>query len=234
MTGVIMNTTKYLTISAYIIIAGFIIGILPQPAHAATIVSYTFGSGVGTLDADIGNARSDITWSTGTSVGYTSPFTSQGVALSVTSFTLGAYYQITLNATGYTDIAFNPFRTNGTAPAPNAWKLAYSLTGPSGTFTDVSTYSLVSGTSVADTSPPGFSFPSGANNNANVTLRMIATSSSRVDGGAGVASGSVRLDNLSFTGTAIPEPATYALWTGGLLLGVITLRKIKRPARARH
>jgi len=178
-----------------------------------TFVSYTFED---TTSAIVGPLLSTVSWNSGGTAAYTSPFTNQGRALSVGNFQSGEYFQFILNATGYEAVSLNAFRSNGSASAPKDWKISYSLTGISGTFVDAGIYTLASNAAAETTTVSSFLLPSGADNNASVVLRLIATSSTRIDGGGGVANGTVRLDNFSFTGTAIavPEPSAYAVWVG--------------------
>lgn len=186
------------------------------------IVSFTFEN---TTTAAIGSGLAGITWNSGGAEGYTTPFSGQGQALSVNGFQSGEYYQITLDATGYRDVTLGDFRSNGTAGAPKDWKISYSLTGVSGTFADAGTYTLAANTAANDTTITGLTLPAGADNNASIVLRLVATSSTRIDGGGGAASGTVRLDNLSFTATAIPEPSAYAAVAGALALGLAAWRR---------
>jgi hypothetical protein len=186
-------------------------GLPPAIWAQAIIVSYTFED---TTTAVVGSNRSTVTWNSGAAAGYTSPFTSQGRALSVSGFQIGEYYQITLDATGYRDVTLNSFRSNGSSVAPKDWKISYSLGGASGDFVDATTYLLASNTAANTTTISGFLLPTGADNNASLVLRLTATSSTRIDGNLGLADGTVRLDNLSFTATAIPEPSAYAAFAG--------------------
>lgn len=196
-------------------------------AIAATIVSYSFGStsASGTIVADVGSSISSIGWNSGGSEGYANTFSSQGAALSVGSFELGEYYQITLDTTGYTSISLNSFRVNGSNSAPLDWKISYSLTGVSGSYVDVSTFSISTSTAVGSTTISGFSLPVGADDNSSISIRFIATSSTRVDLTAGIASGTVRLDNISIQGTAIPEFSALALTLGLISFGFVNIRR---------
>jgi hypothetical protein len=202
-------------------------------AHAqTTIVNYTLGDDTtGTLIPAIGSSISAITWNSGGSEGYAKTFSSQGEALSVNSFELGEYYQITLDATGYDNITLGSFRANGGPSAPKSWEISYSTTGTAGTFTGVSSYDIVSTTAIGATTIPGITLSSNANNNSSIVLRFTATSSTRVDGGAGLANGTARLDNITISGTltAVPEPSTYAALMGALaFVGVMIVRRRKQ------
>lgn len=200
-------------------------------SHATTIVSYTFGttSATGTTVADVGAAISTLSWNSGGAVGYAESFSSLGATLSVGSFQAGEYYEITLNASGYTAIALSAFRANGTDTAPVSWKMSYSLAGTGGVFVDAANFSIANSTAVGSTTISGFSLPSGADDNASIVLRLIATTSTRVDGTLSAANGTFRIDNISFTGTAIPEPASGAVVTGLGVLSLVIMRRRRAP-----
>ena len=187
-----------------------------------TIVSYSFEN---TLTPTTGSAISAITWNSGGSEGYATVFSSQGQSLSVGGFQSGEYYQLTLNAAGYRNIILNSFRSNGTGSAPLNWKISYSTTGVSGTFTDASAYTLSTSTAAASTTIAGISLPSAADNHPSLVLRFVATSSTRLDGNAAAANGTVRLDNLSLSATAIPEPSTFAAILGAVVLSGLIIRR---------
>ena len=196
---------------------------------ADTLVAYTFGpdSAGGTLTADIGASLSSISWDSGGAAGYANTFSGQGAALSVGSFQAGEYYQITLDASGYQNVIFNSFRANGSDTAPVNWKISYSLTGTSGAFTDATTFSIMNATASGSTTITGFTLPAGADNNAGIVLRMIATTSNRVDGTLTVANGTFRIDNISFSAVAIPEHEMHTLAVGLAILGLVVRRRLK-------
>ncbi len=194
-------------------------------AAATTIVSYTFED---TLTPVTGAGISSISWNSGGAEGYATQFSGFGKALSVSSFQMGEYYDITLDATGFTGIALNDFRANGGISAPLNWKLAYSTTGAGGSFTDVATFTMSSLTGVGSTTVAGFLLPGAADDNADIVVRFMATSSTRVDNAVGTANGTVRLDNISFTATAIPEPSAWAVLLGlAALMGVAWAQRQK-------
>lgn len=188
-----------------------LVGLHLSVSAQTVIVSYSFEE---TLTPEIGSAISSVDWNSGGAEGYSPVFSNQGDALSVGGFQLTEYFEITLDATGYRDIMLNSFRSNASASAPANWKISYSLTGPSGTFFDAATYVLNTSTSVIATTVPSFLLPAEADDNDALVLRLVATSSLRIDGGMAAANGTVRLDNVSFSGTAIPEPSTYAALFG--------------------
>lgn len=194
-------------------------------AGQTVIVNYTFE---GTTAAVTGSAISTVTWNSGGSTSYPSPFSGQGQALAVSDFQSGEYFQITLDGTGYGGIALASFRTNAASgSAPRDWTISYSLTGISGPFTELATYTLSSSTGGVATTVDGQTLPSGADNSSSIVLRFIASSSTRVDGAGGVANGTVRLDNVAFTASAIPEPSTYAVLAGALGLALAGLHRAR-------
>lgn len=207
-----------------------VVGSLASAAHAqTTLVSFTFE---GTATAAIGASRATLSWNSGGAEGYVGTlFNGQGQALSIGNFQNGEYFQLTLDASGFSGITLADFRANGSASAPRDWKISYSLAGISGTFVDATTYTLASNTASNTTTIGGFDLPSGADDNSSIVLRLIATSSNRVDGGGGVANGTVRLDNFVITGTAIPEPAPTALLAGLAVLALAWRRRVAPAAK---
>ncbi|AOS43767.1 hypothetical protein Verru16b_00824 [Lacunisphaera limnophila] len=209
------------------LLAGLPLSVMAQ----TTLVSYTFE---GTTIPVVGSSLSTVTWNSGGLTGYASPFSSQGQALSVGNFQVSEYYQFTLNATGYGNLVLNPFRANGSGTAPLNWRIATSLAGLDGPFAEAATFTLAANSAVDSTTIPGLELGAGADNNASIVLRLIATSSTRIDGNPAAASGTFRLDNISFTGTAIPEPATYAVFLSLVaLLYRHWYRRRPGPARSR-
>lgn len=140
----------------------------------------------------------------------------------------GNSIQVTLDASGYQSINFGSFRVNGTLPAPVTWNLSYSLTGPSGTFTSVSTFTMSNLTAADSTTVPSFTFPSSANNNSSIVVSFVATTATKIGGGT-PASGTIHLDNLSFSATAIPEPSTYAVIIGAIVLAGAAWQRRRQP-----
>ncbi|MBC7369514.1 MAG: hypothetical protein H7343_22325 [Undibacterium sp.] len=200
------------------------LGLLGSAYAQTTIVNYTFEN---TTVATVGSSLSSISWNSGASPGYAGTFTSQGQALSIGNMASGNSFQITLNASGFENIVLNDFRINGTAAAPLTWQLSYSLTGAAGTFTGVSPFTLNSGISAGVTTVTGFALPAGANNNGSIVISFLATTATKISG-TGSASGTLHLDNLSFTATAIPEPATYSVLIAAITLGFILFQRIRR------
>ncbi len=197
----------------------------------SVIVSYTFNSE--TTTADVGSSISSISWNSGGSEGYASPFSGEGRALSVNNFQIGEYFEITLDATGYESITLDSFRTNGGVSAPTDWDVIYSTTGADGSFSSAMSYSIVSSTGTSDTEFSGFSLDSSANNNSSIVLRFIATSSDRIDGGVTLANGTVRMDSISISAvSAVPEPSTYAVFAGVAMLGFAAYRRRQRKGVA--
>jgi hypothetical protein len=206
---------------AYIVV---LMVFLSEAKAQTTIVNYTFEN---TTAAIVGTSISSVSWTPLASATYASTFSSQGQALSLGSFTIGDSFKVTLDATGFQNIVFGGFRINGTPSAPVTWQLSYSLTGASGTFTNVAPFTLSSGTSVGPTTVAGFALPFGANNNSSIVVSFLATTSTKISG-SGAASGTLHLDNLSFSATAIPEPSTYAIILGAVALVSIAVHR-RRP-----
>lgn len=206
---------------AYIVV---LMALLSEARAQTTIVNYSFEN---TTTPIVGSSISSVSWTPSVSAGYTASFSSQFQALSLGSFASGDSFKVTLDATGFQNIVFGGFRINGTTSAPVTWQLSYSLTGAAGTFTNVAPFTLSSGTSVGTTTVTGFALPVGANNNSSIVVSFLATTSAKISG-AGAASGTLHLDNLSFSATAIPEPSTYAIILGAVALISIAVHR-RRP-----
>lgn len=194
-----------------------------------TLVSYTFTGD--TIVPQVGASLSQLSWNSGSSVGFADTFSSQGRALSVGGFQNGEYYQVTVDAVGFQGLKLEAFRSNGGTSAPVNWQIQLSTTGASGNFASIGSYSIVSGTATNTTTFGSLLLGSAADNNPSLVLRFVATSATRVDSGAGAANGTVRLDNISITGTAIPEPSTYAAIVGLIALLGAELRRRRRAGR---
>ncbi|MBB5204652.1 hypothetical protein HNQ51_001966 [Inhella inkyongensis] len=134
--------------------------------------------------------------------------------------------QFMIDTTGYTDLSFSfSQRNSNTASAYSALK--YTLDGT--TWITATTLLTPAGTGFTSHS---FSFASivGANNNANFGIQLVASYApggsayqATAAGSSFGASGTIRYENVTLSGTAIPavpEPQTYALMLAGL--GVVT------------
>ncbi len=119
----------------------------------------------------------------------------------------------TITATGWVQLSFWYSARSNTAAGTNG--LAYSLGSLTGTVLD-------SAAGAASTQWQQFSALVDLGNSASTTLRFAATGVSDQYGGL--------LDNVSVT--AVPEPATTALWLAGA--GALAAAGLRRRCRARR
>jgi hypothetical protein len=189
-------------------------------------------SGVQTVSSDAsGHHVSTATaWSFPTGNGSAKSFSS-------TRWTVGDYWQFTLNTSTYTNLVLN-WDQAGSSTGPANFRLAYSSDGGM-SFTDFGTYSVVlqnfsAGT--AQTSPsPHQTFDLSAitalNNNASVIFRLVDNSTASIGGGTVGTAGTDRVDNFTVSGTtsAVPEPSVLGMIGLGAagLVGALRYRRRK-------
>lgn len=134
------------------------------------------------------------------------------------------YYQFSTSTAGYEDISVS-FNAMGSGTGPKNFTILYSTDGSA--FTSVADYSLInvawSSSSNPDPTNSTFSFDMsaiGALDNATTVYFRLQQKDTGSIGGATVGTGGTsRVDNVTISGTAVPEPASLGLVTGaGLLL----------------
>lgn len=130
----------------------------------------------------------------------------------------GKYITLSLSSVGYATLSLSyATRLTSAVTASQAW--SYSLDGIN--FLSLATLSpTANGNFSAQTL--NLSGLSGAvlDNQSSFFLRMTYTSANT--------QGSQAFDNFQLTGVAVPEPATGALWLGGLGCILISTRRIRR------
>lgn len=124
----------------------------------------------------------------------------------------GKFITFNLSSLGYSNLSVSyAERTNNVSTVVQSW--SYSTDGTS--FTALTTFGNTAGSFVAQS----IVLPSSLDNKGTFYLRLTYDNT-------GAASSAI--DNFQFTGTAIPEPSTVALLTGGaalLLVGVCRFRR---------
>lgn len=147
--------------------------------------------------------------------------------------------QFLIDTTGYTDVSLSFLQRNSSSASAYT-TLQYTVNGTDWLF---ATSFLMPAASVTTfVSTPGYDFSSIAevNDNPNFGIRLLASyapnTSSFVGTSAAFANtGTIRYDNVTFSGTAlpdvveppaVPEPQTYALMLGGLAaIGLLARRR---------
>lgn len=125
----------------------------------------------------------------------------------------GSYIQVSFSMANLTGLVVN-FATRGTASGYDVGQWSYSTDGSAFTSFGASTASR--STTFAAASPSiAISF---LDNDPTVFLRYTLS-------GATSAGGNNRIDNLTLTATAIPEPSSYAAIFGGLALAGVMARR---------
>jgi hypothetical protein len=219
------------TVLATIALAGF-----SYSAQAVTVVQWDFEAavipGAGTtwsgIAASLGTGTASgvhaasSTWSK--PAGNGSPFSASSNAWAV-----GDYWQFSFSTTGYTGLVVN-FDETGSNTGPRDFALAYSTNGV--TFTNFANYSLINGAWSAATPVATTTFTydlssiTALNNAATVTLRLIDSSTTAVNGTTVAGTGTSRVDNFTVNLTPVPEADTAAMLVAGLAaLGFMARRR---------
>lgn len=138
--------------------------------------------------------------------------------------------QFLFSTVGFEDLVFTyDVRHSDTAPATEV--VQYTLDGSS--FIDIAAFTATAGNVWNKARSIDFSSISGADNNANFGVRVVAGFGSNGDYAATAAgasygsSGTWRIDQVSLAGTAlpVPEPETYALLLAGLAVVGLARRR---------
>jgi hypothetical protein len=214
-----------------------LIGASATAARAATLASWTFETSVpataGPHAAEVGAGAASGFHATSTV--YSNPV-GNGSAESFSSngWGVGDYYQFQISTTGFQDIQISWDQTSSST-GPRDFALQYSTNGT--TFTNFgSDYVVLANASPnpvwnSTTSSPIYSTSQdlssiGAIENvATVYFRLTNTSTVAVNGSTVAGTGTNRVDNVTISGIAVPEPSSMVLAGLGMLGAVLALRR---------
>jgi hypothetical protein len=179
---------------------------LPAPGKALTITSWTF--------EDLTTAPAQgafVSPNTGSGSlfrfkpsGTFSTFTPQGngslKSLSTNAWSPGDYYSFTTSTLNYQDIGFG-WDQRSSSSGPKNFGLTYSLDNSA--YTSIGDFVITDGFS---TNTVDLSTILALNNESIINLRLSVLNGTAVNGSPIVSTGTSRIDNVTFTGTAIPAP----------------------------
>ena len=189
-----------------------------NPGTQSNIVGWTFPVTVtnSSITADIANANNvakQFSLSTGTlssAVGVTTNAASAGTFYNQNTITIPVkWFQVDANTTGYKTIKVSSSLYGNSTNSARDFKLQYSITGPTGPFTDVSggAITCVSGSWVSLTD---LALPAECENAANLSLRWMQASFYDISGSEMVSTSSTtRIDNIYVKGSALSLVSGY-------------------------
>lgn len=221
-----MNRTAMRTFSA---MAAVVVICAATVANAAIITQWTFEDGTaGNPPSGTGTSITGISPSTGTgtaggthavSTTWDNPVGNGSVeSFSSNNWGIGGYYQFSSASTGYKNIQLS-FDAAGSNTGPRDFKVQYSTDGS--TFIDSGdTYTVLANAAPNTPWSAGtyqsvfthtfdLSAITALNEQAVLAFRLVNTSTTAINSGSPVAAGGTsRLDNVTISGLAVPEPAS--------------------------
>jgi hypothetical protein len=207
--------------------AAVTLGSFAMSAHADVIADWTFET---SAPATAGPFAPEIGQSTATAEGfhagttvYSSPVGNGSThSYSSTNWATGDYYEFDVNTTGVTGLGLS-FDQTGSATGPKQFKIEYNLgsgwvdlTGGSYNIANTTTTASAGTTSIGwNTSPsiPQSNLSFDLSTLTGLTgIRIVDIGTSAIGTATAIGTGgTIRVDNVTFSGTAAPEPATAAI-----------------------
>lgn len=219
---------------------------LALPTHAVTVVQWDFegsttpadltSAGLPAVAASLGTGAATGQHASASTAWTTPSGNGSANALSSTAWAIGDYYQFSFATTGYKDMVLS-FDQTGSNTGPRDFALTYSTNGVD--FTAFADYDVLANGSAggswsSSTYKIGYTFSfdlsaiSALDNQASVMVRLVATSTTALNGGTVASGGTNRIDNFSVTMAPVPEPETYAL----MLAGLVAVARVARRRKA--
>ena len=138
---------------------------------------------------------------------------SAGNSVSQNTWDGTAYFQFTLDSTGYKNIILS-WAGNTSSTGPTNVLLRYSSTGVGGPFTDFATFASLKNTATTQ----DLTSVTALNNNPNDVFRIVGINSGNP------LAGTMKIDNFNIDAVLVPEPSTLLL-VGAGLLGLLAVRR---------
>lgn len=188
-------------------------GTIGSAAYTNYVTTANIGSGISSFSYSNSQATTVLSLLSSVSGNPNNHGFPAGNSVSLNGWNGGAsYFQFTLDATGYQNLVLS-WAGNRSGSGPTNLVLRYSSDGGS-TFTDFTT--IPSNNLVNYSTTQDLSSVTSLNNNSLDVFRLVG-----VDAAAG---GTLKIDNFTIDGTAIPEPSTVML-VGAGLLGLFAIRR---------